>query len=114
MAFTIASSLPPASNLGIIFWNSYVIEMRGLSLECIKSLLNFAYILSEGASLRLLIFTLRKVVSRWNRLSKLYIQLFFYYSFSRKGKLILLIVKLSAKKQEFSNSYKPTTNEQTT
>lgn len=71
MAFTIASSLPPASNLGIIFWNSYVIEMRGLSLECIKSLLNFAYILSEGASL--FIFTLRKVVSRWNRLSKLYI-----------------------------------------
>lgn len=54
MAFTIVSSLPPASNLGIIFWNSYVIEMRGLSLECIKSLLNFAYILSEGASLRLL------------------------------------------------------------
>ena len=50
MAFTIVSSLPPASNLGIIFWNSYVIEMRGLSLECIKSLLNFAYILSEGAS----------------------------------------------------------------
>lgn len=113
MAFTIVSSLPPASNLGIIFWNSYVIEMRGLSLECIKSLLNFAYILSEGASLRLFIFTLRKVVSRWNRLSKLYIQLF-YYSFSRKGMLILLVVKLSAKKQEFSNSYKPTTNEQTT
>ena len=28
--------------------------------------------------------------------------------------LILLVVKLSAKKQEFSNSYKPTTNEQTT
>ena len=76
MAFTIVSSLPPASNLGIIFWNSYVIEMRGLSLECIRvslSLLNFSYILSEGASLRLLIFTLRKVVSRWNRLSKLYI-----------------------------------------
>ena len=83
MAFTIVSSLPPASDLSIIFWNSYVIEMRGLSLECLKSLLNFAYILSEGASYAYK-FLLHKVVSRRNRLSKLYIQLFLLQFFEKR------------------------------
>ena len=82
-------------------------------MECLKSLLNFVYILSEGASLRLLIFTTQGCFTLESSLQALHTT-FFYYSFSRKGKLILLVVKLSAKKQEFSNSYKTTTNEQTT